>query len=113
MCSLQGAHNELASMKEALQAGGSSSSQAHKGLVKELQSGQARLQQQVQSLQVLFPDYFLSQACNINCWIDTQRIDEQEPVAGHAQVASVSCGMSLSVHYTMHLLMACEMGGIA
>lgn len=70
MCSIQGVHNELAAAKEALQAGGSSSSQAQKGLVKELQSGKARLQQQVQSLQVLFPGYFLIQACNINCWID-------------------------------------------
>lgn len=47
--------NDLAAAKEALQAGGSSSSQAQKGLVRELQSGTARLQQQVQeeSLQVL------------------------------------------------------------
>ena len=98
-------------MKEALQAGGtsssSSSSQAHKALVKELHSGTARLQQQVQSLQVLFPSYFLSQACNINCWIDVaQRGDEQELVAGHAQVASVSCRVSLSVHYKVQLLKA-------
>ena len=52
---VQGMQSELASAKEALQAADNRSQvQQLQGMVEELQAGKAGLQQQVQSLQVMF-----------------------------------------------------------
>ena len=56
---VQGGQGQLASAKEALKAADSAAQVQQlklQGLVEELQACKAHLQQQVQSLQVMFPD---------------------------------------------------------
>lgn len=53
---VQGVQSELASAKKALKAADTTLQvQQLQGLVQELQAGKADLQQQLQSLQVMFP----------------------------------------------------------